>query len=379
MNASANVFDITIIGAGPTGLFGAFYAGMREMSCKVIDVLPQAGGQVTALYPEKLIYDTPGFPGIVGKELIENLMQQASRWDTAFALGEQAQSLERVPCPDGEAGEMCWAIGTSAGKHYSRAVIIAAGIGAFRPVKLKNESIDRFEDKGVVYFVRDIEEYASKRLLIVGGGDSAVDWALATEPIAEQVTLIHRREGFRSHDISVNRLMESKVDVRIYYELRELQGNEHLERAVIFDNRTDEDLTIVHCAQLHLRPAGDLNLEIKMDFIMGTPPSAPAPGPTVSVPERPIHIEFDVRVFFRDVQVHLLLGFFNLLFRPSCNRFQGGQSNLLSLVSHNPDRSENIINDQMIFTLGILKSQDFFDFSGLFNLSGESETRQHNR
>ncbi len=250
---------MTIIGAGPTGLFGAFYAGMREMTCKVIDALPQAGGQVTALYPEKLIYDTPGFPGVVGKELIGNLQEQAAQWDTAFALGEQAQSLERVACPDGEPGEMCWVVGTSAAKHYSRAVIIAAGIGAFRPVKLKNESIDRFENKGVVYFVRDIEEYAGKRVLIVGGGDSAVDWALATEPLAEQVTLIHRREGFRAHDISVNRLMESNVDVRIFYELREFQGNDHLERAVIFDNRTDEDLTIdVDAAILALGFKADL-------------------------------------------------------------------------------------------------------------------------
>ncbi len=259
MNSSPSVFDITIIGAGPTGLFGAFYAGMREMTCKVIDALPQAGGQVTALYPEKLIYDTPGFPGVVGKELIGNLQEQAAQWDTAFALGEQAQSLQREPCPDGEPGEMCWVVGTSTAKHYSRAVIIAAGIGAFRPVKLKNESIDRFESKGVVYFVRDIEEYAGKRVLIVGGGDSAVDWALATEPLAEQVTLIHRREGFRAHDISVNRLMESNVDVRIFYELREFQGNDHLERAVIFDNRTDEDLTIdVDAAILALGFKADL-------------------------------------------------------------------------------------------------------------------------
>ncbi len=244
MNAKQRVFDITIVGAGPTGLFGAFYAGMRELSCKVIDVLPQAGGQVTALYPEKLIYDTPGFPAIVGKDLISNLMQQAAHWDTEFVLGEQAQTLERVALPGGQDGEQCWMIGTNVGKHYSRTVIIAAGIGAFRPVKLNNESIDRFEDKGVEYFARDIQEYAGKRVLIIGGGDSAVDWALATEPIAEQVTLIHRREGFRAHDTSVNKLMESKVDVRIYYELRELQGDGHLERALIFDNRTDEETTI---------------------------------------------------------------------------------------------------------------------------------------
>lgn len=243
-NKEPKVFDLTIVGAGPTGLFGAFYAGMREMSCKLIDALPQSGGQITALYPEKKIYDSPGFPAIVGKELVQNLLQQASQWDTVFDLGERAETLKRVPMPGGEPGEECWVIGTTRKEHFCRAVIIAAGIGAFRPVKLKNESIDRFEDNGVAYFVRDIGEYAEKNVLIVGGGDSAVDWALATEPIAEQVTLIHRRAAFRAHDTSINKLMESKVDVKIFYELRELQGDGHLQHAVIFDNRTDEETTI---------------------------------------------------------------------------------------------------------------------------------------
>lgn len=234
------VFDITIIGAGPTGLFGAFYAGMRDMSCKLIDALPQAGGQVTALYPEKKIYDTPGFPAIVGKQLILNLVEQASQWETAFALGERAQALERVSVGD----EKLWRIETDKGEHLSRAVIIAAGIGAFRPVKLKNESIEQFEDRGVTYFVKDLDEFADRKVLIVGGGDSAVDWALALESIAEQVTLIHRREGFRAHDTSVNALMQADVDVRIFYELRQLRGGKKLAEAVIFDNRSDEEVTL---------------------------------------------------------------------------------------------------------------------------------------
>lgn len=253
------VFDITVIGAGPTGMFGAFYAGMRELSCKLIDALPQPGGQITALYPEKKIYDTPGFPSIVGKDLVENLYQQAGQWGTIFALGEQAETLERVPLPGGQPGEQCWVIGTTKTEHYTRAVVVAAGIGAFRPVKLENESVDRFEDRGVAYFVRNIDEYADKRVLIIGGGDSAVDWALATEPIAEQVTLIHRREGFRAHDISVNKLNESAVDVKLFYELRELQGDGKLERAVIFDNRSKEETTLeVDAAILALGFKADL-------------------------------------------------------------------------------------------------------------------------
>jgi len=238
------VFDLTIVGAGPTGLFGAFYAGMREMSCILIDALPQAGGQITALYPEKNIFDTPGFPTIVGKNLVNSLVEQAEHWDTKFALGERAETLRRVPLPGGEPDEECWVIGTTKGDHYSRAVIIAAGIGAFRPVKLPTDSVDRFEGKGMDYYVQDIEEFAGKRILIVGGGDSAVDWALAAEPIAEHVTLIHRRPGFRAHDTSVNKLNESTVDVKIHYELREIQGDGHVERAVIFDNQTDEETTI---------------------------------------------------------------------------------------------------------------------------------------
>jgi thioredoxin reductase (NADPH) len=234
------IFDLTIIGAGPTGLFGAFYAGMRDMSCKLIDALPQPGGQITALYPEKKIFDTPGFPSIVGKELVSNLVEQASQWETEFALGEQAQTLERDSIED----EEVWVIGSDKNRHFSRAVIIAAGIGAFRPVKLKNESLERFENKGITYFVKDLNDFAGRRVLIVGGGDSAVDWALALDATAEQVTLIHRREGFRAHDISVDALMEGGVDVRIFYELRELRGKDKIEEAVIFDNRSDEDVTL---------------------------------------------------------------------------------------------------------------------------------------
>lgn len=236
------LFDITIIGAGPTGLFGAFYAGLREMSCKVIDALPKPGGQLIALYPEKMIYDSPGYPGIISKDLVTNLVRQTQQWRPALALGERALHLRRAPSPDGS-GE-CWAIETDKAHHYTRTAVIAAGIGAFEPSKLKNESVDRFEGRGVVYLVEELSDYAGKRVLIVGGGDSAVDWALALEPIAEKVTLIHRREGFRAHDASVNALMASRVDVRVYYEIKEAAGEGRLERAVIFDNRTRQEVTL---------------------------------------------------------------------------------------------------------------------------------------
>jgi thioredoxin reductase (NADPH) len=233
------IFDVTIIGAGPTGLFGAFYAGLREMSVKVIDALPQAGGQLITLYPEKYIYDTPGFPAVLSKDLVAQLTDQTMQWNPAMALGERATTLRRST-----SGEGHWVIETDKAVHHSRTIIIAAGIGAFRPSKLSNESIDRFEGKGVEYLVQDIQVYSGKRVLVVGGGDSAVDWALALEAIAKEITLIHRREGFRAHDSSVNALFDSRVRTLIHHEIRELQGNKHLERAILFDNRTDEELVI---------------------------------------------------------------------------------------------------------------------------------------
>jgi thioredoxin reductase len=236
-----DVYDVTFIGAGPTGLFGAFYAGLREMSVKVIDALPQAGGQLITLYPEKIIFDAPGYPSIVAKDLVSNLLKQAERWEPTICFDENCLDLKQEPLPGGEEGETCWAIETDRGKHRSRTVIIAAGIGAFRPMKLKNEIVESFEGRGVIFMVKDVQFHAGERVLIVGGGDSAVDWALALESIAEHVTLIHRREGFRAHDSSVIALKNSKVDVHLFHELRSVEGKKHVERAIIFDNRTQSE------------------------------------------------------------------------------------------------------------------------------------------
>ncbi|MCX6071700.1 MAG: NAD(P)/FAD-dependent oxidoreductase [Chloroflexi bacterium] len=238
------VVDVMFIGAGPSGLFGAFYAGLREMSVRVIDNLPQAGGQLTALYPEKLIYDVPGHPAILARDLVTNLLWQAQKWNPAIGLAERATTLTQVPLPGGAPHETCWRIETDKGNYLTRAVIITAGIGAFEPIRLNNDSILPFEGKGVAYLASDLNAYAGKRVLIVGGGDSAVDWALALGKVAREVTLIHRREGFRAHDASVNALQASKVDVRLFHEIRVLQGKGRLERAVIFDNRTQAETTL---------------------------------------------------------------------------------------------------------------------------------------
>jgi thioredoxin reductase (NADPH) len=255
---SSDIVDILFLGAGPTGLFGAFYAGMREMTHKVVDALPEPGGQITALYPEKVIYDTPGFPAIVGRELVENLVRQSAQWGGAMCLGERALNLYRQPIA-GEPGDGLWVVDTDKGSHPARAVIIAAGIGAFEPVRLKNESLDQFEGKGVVYGMVRPSEFAGKRVLVVGGGDSAVDWALATEPIAERVMLIHRRDAFRAHESSVKALVESHADVRLFYELKTVEGDGRVERAIIFDNRTQgEEVVDVDAVILSLGFKADL-------------------------------------------------------------------------------------------------------------------------
>ncbi len=239
--SAPEVFDVTFVGAGPAGLFGAFYTGLRELSCKVIDALPQPGGQLITLYPEKLIYDVPGFPSIKAKDLVARLYEQAQHWNPSMALGEQALTLKRETVGKRGEKEKYWVIGTDKGEHFSRTVIISAGIGAFRPIKLDNEGVSRFEGRGVEYIVSDYDDYAGKRVLVVGGGDSAVDWALGLLPVAEHVTLIHRREGFRAHDSSVEALHSSDVDVQIFHELREVRGKAGVEKAVIFDNRSGEE------------------------------------------------------------------------------------------------------------------------------------------
>lgn len=233
-------FDIIIIGGGPVGLFAAFYAGLRDMKTKIIESLPDLGGQLTVLYPEKLIYDVAGFPRILAKDLVKSLVEQGLYFKPAVHLDEQAQSLDPV---DGEDSRI-WRIGTNRGKHFTRTLLITAGIGAFAPNRLANPSIAHFERRGVYYLVKDKTEFRGKRLLIIGGGDTAVDWALNLKDLARKVTLIHRREQFRAHEGSVASLMNSEVEVKLFYELKEVRGNEHVEEATIFDNRNSKEETL---------------------------------------------------------------------------------------------------------------------------------------
>jgi len=238
LTLAQEVYDLTIIGAGPTGLFATFYAGLRQMKTKLIDALEEPGGQVAVLYPEKYIFDVPGFSRILAKDLVKNLVEQALQYQPKVCFGERVVSLRKT---DG-VFEMRTDKGTT---HLSRAVLVAAGVGAFAPNRLEAEGASGYEGKGVYYFVKDKNVFAGKRLLIVGGGDSAVDWALTMKDIAQKITLVHRRDVFRAHELSVTELMKSNVDIKLFYEVKRVLGDgTKVTGAVVFENRTKAETTL---------------------------------------------------------------------------------------------------------------------------------------
>ena len=236
---NGEVFDITIIGAGPTGLFAAFYAGLRHMSTKIIEALPEVGGQLAVLYPEKFIYDVPGHPKILAKDLVKLLKEQAFQFHPAVCLDERVVKLEHLDAGDGQPPTI--RLTTSKGEHLSRTVLIASGIGAFAPNRLNVPGAKKFEGRGVFYFIRDKGFLRGKRVLVIGGGDSAVDWCLNLQHWARSVMLIHRRDVFRAHEGSVAELFASGIPIRLFWELKEVHGNEKVEGATIFNNKTGEE------------------------------------------------------------------------------------------------------------------------------------------
>ncbi len=235
LKGDSEIYDITIVGAGPTGLFGLYYTSMRDMRAKIIDSLPQVGGQLMALYPEKYIYDVPGFPRVLAKDYIRNLEEQAFQHNPTVCVNEKIVSLAK-------SAEGIFTLTSEAGNtHLSKTVLIAAGIGAFVPRKLDIPRIDELEGRGVHYFVRDLADFRDKSVLIVGGGDSAVDWGLNLQSIARQVMLIHRSDRFRAHERSVDELKGSSAIVRLFCELKAIHGEECVEGVTIFDNRTGDE------------------------------------------------------------------------------------------------------------------------------------------
>jgi ferredoxin/flavodoxin---NADP+ reductase len=231
-----DIYDLTIIGGGPVGLFGLFYAGMREMKTKVIDSLEELGGQLIAIYPEKFIYDMPGFPKVLAKDLVRDMVEQGLQYGATTALGEKVQTLNRRE--DG-----VWELATDVGKlHLSRTIVIAAGAGGFAPRKLDLVGLKELEGRDVFYFVPNLQAFRDRDVLIIGGGDSAVDWALALQGIARSLALCHRRDKFRAHEGTVNQLLASSCEVNLFWEVKELHVEaERLRGATIYHNKTKEE------------------------------------------------------------------------------------------------------------------------------------------
>ncbi|MET0785948.1 MAG: NAD(P)/FAD-dependent oxidoreductase [Paenisporosarcina sp.] len=237
MSHDPETYDITIIGGGPIGMFTAFYAGLRNMSCKIIESLPQLGGQLTALYPEKFIYDVAGLPKISAQQLVDNLKEQMNQFEQTICLSQEVIELERQT-------NGTFKLITNKGTHYSKTIVITAGNGAFQPKKLEIEETMKFEDSNLYYMINDLQQFAGKKVHVFGGGDSAVDWALMLEPIAEKVSIAHRRDKFRAHEHTVEKMLNSSVTVLTPFLPAELNGEESITQVVLKEVKGDQTKTI---------------------------------------------------------------------------------------------------------------------------------------
>jgi ferredoxin/flavodoxin---NADP+ reductase len=254
--------DVTIIGGGPVGLFASFYAGLRGMSVRIIDSLPELGGQLTALYPEKYVYDMPGFPKVLAKDLAREMASQGLQFGPELVLEDTAQDLEKAD--DG------YVIRTAKGLELpTKTVIISAGAGAFTPTKIGVEREDEFHGSGLHYGVREKAAFQDKSLVIVGGGDSAFDWCINLEPIAKEITLVHRRDQFRAHEESIEQVKNSRVGMKLWCTVKELHGNGSLSGVTIENTQTKEmehlpaDAVIVNIGfKSNLGPIKNWGLEI---------------------------------------------------------------------------------------------------------------------
>jgi thioredoxin reductase (NADPH) len=264
--------DILIIGAGPVGLFTVFEAGLLKLRCHLIDALPQAGGQLTEIYPKKPIYDIPAFPSVLAGDLVENLMEQAAPFKPGFTLGERAETIEKD-------AEDQFIVTTNRGtQHRAPVIAIAGGLGCFEPRKPPVPGLENYEDKGVEYIIKEPNFYKDKRVVISGGGDSALDWTIyLADGVASEVTLIHRRKEFRGHLDSVQKVMDlaaaGKVRLLTDSEVVGVDGESHLE-ALTVKHKTDGEqrLETDHWVPLFglspkLGPIADWNLNISKNAI----------------------------------------------------------------------------------------------------------------
>ena len=263
--------DILIIGAGPCGLFTVFEAGLLKLKCHLVDSLPQAGGQLSEIYPKKPIYDIPGYPSILAGELVDRLMEQIEPFKPGFTLGERAENIEKDS--DGD-----FILTTSRGSKIKAPVIaIAGGLGCFEPRKPPIENLNQFEDKGVEYIIKDPEFYRDKRVVVAGGGDSALDWTIFLSDVAEEVMLIHRRKSFRGALDSVEKVMDlaesGKIELLTDAQAIGLKGNGKLTDVIIkhkergeFDQSTDHFVPLFGLSP-KLGPIADWGLNINKNAI----------------------------------------------------------------------------------------------------------------
>jgi thioredoxin reductase (NADPH) len=265
--------DILIIGAGPTGLFAVFEAGLLKLKCHLIDALPQAGGQCSEIYPKKPIYDIPGFPEVLAGDLVDNLMEQIKPFQPGFTLGERAETIEKLD--DGS-----FVVTTNKGtKHHAPIVAIAGGLGSFEPRKPLLQNLAKFEDNGVAYMIKDPEVYRDKKVVLAGGGDSALDWSIFLADVASEVTLVHRRNEFRGALDSVDKVQDLKNQGKINLvtpgEIIGLNGTDSLESVLIRKTTdTKENITLAVDVFIplfglspKLGPIGDWGLEIEKNAI----------------------------------------------------------------------------------------------------------------
>jgi len=263
--------DIIIIGAGPVGLFTVFEAGLMKLRCHLIDAIPQPGGQLAEIYPKKPIYDIPGYPTVLAGELVDNLMEQAAPFKPGFTLGERADSIEKQE-------DETFIVTTSKGtQHHAPVVMIAGGLGSFEPRKPLIDNIIDFEEKGVYYIVKDPDQFEGKDMVISGGGDSALDWAIYFAEKGSFVHLVHRSDRFRAHKDSVSRAYElaaaGKMEIHAFAEVKELNGENSLSSIEI---HTKEEKKIINTdlwfplfgLSPKLGPIGEWGLEIDKNAIV---------------------------------------------------------------------------------------------------------------
>lgn len=240
--------DICIIGAGPVGLFAVFEAGLLKMRCHLIDALPQVGGQLSEIYPQKPIYDIPGYPEVKAQELVDNLMEQIAPFHPTFTLGERVETLDRQ-------ADDSFIVTTSDGTSvHSQVVVIAGGLGCFEPRKPDIQHLDAFEGKGVSYMVKNPELFRDRRVVLAGGGDSALDWTIFLANIASEVTLVHRGDSFRGAPDSAEKVVElareGRINLVLQSNITSISGNGHLQEVSI----TAKDKTVTNLPADHLIP-----------------------------------------------------------------------------------------------------------------------------